>query len=48
MDVIQNKISEEEFKEFKEMKVVGSLIKFNLPQLQVNAASNASFNLNDD
>lgn len=47
MEKIKLGVSEEEYKEFQNMKV-GSTIRFDLQQLQVNVASNASFNLNDD
>lgn len=47
MEKIKLGIGEEEYKEFQNMKV-GATIKFDLQQLQVNVASNASFNLNDD
>ena len=47
MEKIKLGVSEEEYRDFQNMKV-GMTLKLDLQQLQVNVASNASFNLNDD
>lgn len=47
MDSIKEKLKEEEYKKFEQMKIA-SLLKINLPELEVRVDSQIGFSLMDD